>query len=608
MSVIFLGRQLSGRFVIPSGILATKTAIIERIVRTIPEVGVITTKSVGVEPEPGYREPILAEDSPLNFVNAVGLRSPGMEVMRNELAELRSSLEAEGLLDDKFLLVSIYGKTEDEFRTLVRYLAPVADGIELNLSCPHSKPGYGASIGSHPETTFSFTKAAVQASMEDGIGHARMGMKGGVERMGSGDGKEGPRTDGEESNERPTTAWSNREGHLPIFVKLTPNVEDIGIMAEAAMRAGATGITAINTVGPIEFRDPVSGEPVLTHITGGKSGTWVRDVGASCVNRIREVVGNGVPIIGMGGISSAEDVTIFHGADLFGVGSALAGLDIEGIGKFFRALESDSVSGSLLARSLLETYRLMEYRKFTIKEVIEKDSDLRIFVLDGALEFKPAQFVFLWLPGIGEKPFSPAQRDPLTLAIRKRGIFTSQLFELGQGDEIYVRGPYGRGFSPKASKRLYILAGGTGSGIALRLAEEAHDQGKKVTVFQGCVNNKQILFEQKFSNCGWFIPGIDRDEPGEVLKVMEEYLDLELPDSGESQFFVIGPEVLMREGLKLASKYAPDSEIFASVERETFCGVGLCGACELNGYRTCIRGTVVSLSSLKAMKHAEGLL
>jgi dihydroorotate dehydrogenase subfamily 1 len=583
MSVFFLGRRLSGRFVTPSGILTTRTGIIDRVIRTIPEIGVITTKSVGVEPEPGYREPILAEDSPLNFVNAIGLRSPGMVAMREELSELRTGLiENSGdgkrdLMADRFLLVSIFGKTEEEFRTLVRYLAPVADGIELNLSCPHSKPGYGASIGSHPDTTFSFTQAAVEASREKEI-------------------------------ERPSNAWTNFSGHLPIFVKLTPNVDDIGIIAEAAIRAGATGITAINTVGPIEHRDPVSGKPVLTHVTGGKSGQWVLETGARCVNRIREVVGDGIPIIGMGGIATSMDVARYQGADLYGVGSVLAGLDIDGIARFFRTLESDIEYGSLETEDFLNHDRLMEYRPFRISEVIEKDDDLRIFVLDGALEFDPAQFVFLWFPGVGEKPFSPAGRDPLRLAIRKRGIFTEKLFELEPGDTIFVRGPYGRGFWPDICENLIILTGGTGSGVALRLAEEAVCRGASVKVYQGSVNDQQVLFEHEFRKHGRFIPGIDSDRPGEVLRIMEKHMDLEVTPTGESRFFTIGPEILMREGMKIFSKYASDDHIYASVERETLCGVGLCGACELNGYRTCIRGTVVSLRSLKEMKHAEGLL
>jgi len=553
MAVIFLGKRLSGRFVIPSGILTTRLRIIERVAEMVPEVGVITTKSVGVVPEAGYREPILCEKVPGNFVNAVGLKSPGMEAMHRDLMGMRELHEGDGLFSEKFLMVSVYGRTEGEFRTLVKRFSDIADGIELNLSCPHSKPGYGAYIGSHPETTHSFTRAAVEAAEESG---------------------------------------------LPIFVKLTPNVPDIGEIAEAAVRAGATGITAINTVGPVECREPATGEVVLSNGKGGKSGRWIRDAGVRAVHTIRQRVGAGVPIIGMGGISSAEDVLAYRDADLFGVGSALAGLDLEEIAGFFRQLERDFRERTGLAGRMLANRPLMEYREYRIKEIVEKDEDLRVFVLNGRAEFQPTQFFFIWLPGKGEKPFSPGKTEPLTFAIRKRGILTAEFFRLKKGDRLMLRGPYGRGFNPEKWEDIYILTGGTGSAAALSLAKRAYSQGKRVNVFEGATSESQVLFKEEFRRLGEFIPGIDREVPGEVLNVMRDHLD-SYPPPGGSMFFNIGPEIMMKKGMEIEKEFLPADNIFASVERETLCGVGLCGACELNGYRTCIRGTVFSLPELE---------
>lgn len=556
MTVIFLGKTISGRFAIPSGILTTRTGLIEKVAEMIPEVGVITTKSVGVYPEPGYREPILCEESPLNFINAVGLRSPGMEVMEHELLEMRNRHERDALFHDKFILISVYGKTEDEFRQVIDHLSGVADGFELNLSCPHSKPGYGASIGSHPETAFSFTKAAVSAA---------------------------------------------REHDIPVLVKLTPNVPDIGMIAESVINAGAQGITAINTVGPITYRDPVSGKPILTHGTGGKSGRWIRDVGAQAIREIRQRVGPTIPIIGMGGISSVQDIEAYRDADIFGIGSVLAGLDIDAIAAFFRHLSQDMITGTGSTGDILSIEPHMKYQEFRIREIQELDHDLKVFILDGELQFLPAQFVFLWIPGSGEKPFSPALQDPLTLAIRKRGILTSKFFKLQEGDTFMVRGPYGRGFIPDGWDHIHILAGGTGSGVALRLAQQAFSLGKEVTVFQGSTNESQVLFEKEFRRISRFIPGIDMDEPGEIIKVMKYHLEHKgIPEN--SVFFNIGPEIMMKSAMELESTYLDPVNIFASMERETLCGVGLCGACELNGYRTCIRGTVFPKSFLDTME------
>ena len=108
MTTEFLGKQLSGPFTIPSGIVTTAPAIIQRVMDTMPEVGVITTKSIGFEPRLGNREPVYSQYAPGCFVNAVGLTNPGVEDALKGLQQL--SVPA-----DRFLLVSIFGGSVDEF-------------------------------------------------------------------------------------------------------------------------------------------------------------------------------------------------------------------------------------------------------------------------------------------------------------------------------------------------------------------------------------------------------------------------------------------------------------------------------------------------------------
>ena len=79
MNTEFLGKQLSGPFTIPSGIVTTTPAIIQRVIDTMPEIGVITTKSIGMQPRTGNREPVYSQFAPGCFVNAVGLTNPGMD-------------------------------------------------------------------------------------------------------------------------------------------------------------------------------------------------------------------------------------------------------------------------------------------------------------------------------------------------------------------------------------------------------------------------------------------------------------------------------------------------------------------------------------------------
>ncbi|MCZ6656915.1 MAG: tRNA-dihydrouridine synthase, partial [Gammaproteobacteria bacterium] len=153
----FLGKTLSGPFTIPSGIVATAMPIIEYLFRNVPQVGVMTTKSIGLEPRLGYREPVYSQYAPGCFVNAVGLTNPGAHRSRELLAELQVPA-------DRFLLTSIFGGSVEEFVEVARLLAPHSDGLELNLSCPHAK-GYGTDMGQDPDLVKEIT-AAVKAAVD----------------------------------------------------------------------------------------------------------------------------------------------------------------------------------------------------------------------------------------------------------------------------------------------------------------------------------------------------------------------------------------------------------------------------------------------------------
>ena len=111
---------------------------------------------------------------------------------------------------------------------------------------------------------------------------------------------------------------------VPVVPKLTPNVDDIGAIAQAAVAGGADGLCAINTVGPGYFS--AHGHAVLSNGEGGMSGKGVLPIALKCIRKVREVTD--VPIIGCGGVSSAADVgeTRAAGADIVGVGSALIGM------------------------------------------------------------------------------------------------------------------------------------------------------------------------------------------------------------------------------------------------------------------------------------------
>ena len=113
----FLGKKISGLFTIPSGIVTTATSIIQATFDDIPQIGVITTKSVGLEIRAGNREPVYSQYAPGCFVNAVGLTNPGARVAAELMADLK-------VPEDRFLLTSIFGGSVEEFVEVAKLWRP----------------------------------------------------------------------------------------------------------------------------------------------------------------------------------------------------------------------------------------------------------------------------------------------------------------------------------------------------------------------------------------------------------------------------------------------------------------------------------------------------
>ena len=162
------------------------------------------------------------------------------------------------------------------------------------------------------------------------------------------------------------------------------------------------------------------------------------------------------PIIGCGGISSAEDVRAFRdaGAAVFGVGSALVGMTSAEIGAYFRTLASDLAFDTDNAESQVRYDIDMRFRPVTLVENTRVCEDIALLKFDRRINVRAGEFVFLWIPGLGEKPFSALTDDPFTLAVIDVGHFTHALMALPPGTEAYVRGPHGIPATPPPDARI----------------------------------------------------------------------------------------------------------------------------------------------------------
>ncbi|MBT9174071.1 MAG: Dihydroorotate dehydrogenase B (NAD(+)), catalytic subunit [Syntrophomonadaceae bacterium] len=512
----FFGKEISGLFTIPSGIVATEVSVLERIAKEIPEIGILTTKSIGIEKREGNREPILANFAPLSFLNAVGLANSGVKEFKKEISQI-------SLPKNKFFLVSIFGKNEKEFSEIAERLSPFADGFELNLSCPHSQK-YGQIIGQD----FKLTTKIVRKVKNKG---------------------------------------------KPVLVKISPNI-DYQKMVKVSLKAGADGVVAINTVGPgLYLKD---GFPILSNKIGGVSGKAILPIGIRVVSEIRKL-GN-FPIIACGGISTKEDVLSYKkaGADFFGIGSSLFKMDFDEIKNYFKALNQDLKEGGDLAEKFLHK-EVEDYKKFKIAEKRFLTKDLFILKLNGKIKICPGTFVFIWLPGIGEKPFSIFDDKPLTFLIRKVGPFTEKLSKVKKGSFLYLRGPYGE--KSNFSGKILLCGGGTGvAGLSLF----AKNYQSSVILF---AKERRLLSfcKQKFEK---FKKRIYLKEKFTV-EALKEVIKKEKPN------FILncGPAGMIKEAIKSEEKFLPRERIYFSLNFKTKCGVGLCGSCATKkGLRSCIDG------------------
>lgn len=232
----------------------------------LSQLGAIMIKATTLETRYGNPTPRVAETSS-GMLNAIGLQNPGLHgVLQNELPWLEQF--------DTPIIANVAGSETADYVEVAKEIskAPNVHALELNISCPNVKCG-GITFGTDPEIAKELT-AAVKAVSS-----------------------------------------------VPVYVKLSPNVADIKAMAVAVEAGGADGITMINTLVGMRL-DEKTGKPVIANKTGGLSGPAVKPVAIRMVFEVSQAVN--IPIIGMGGVTTVQDVIDFMsaGASAVAVGTA----------------------------------------------------------------------------------------------------------------------------------------------------------------------------------------------------------------------------------------------------------------------------------------------
>ncbi|MBS5197636.1 MAG: dihydroorotate dehydrogenase [Clostridiales bacterium] len=263
MNVTLAGVELKNPVMTASGTFGSGEEYSEFV--DLNKLGAVVTKGVANVPWPGNPTPRITETNS-GMLNAIGLQNPGIDVFcERDIPFLKKF--------DTKIIVNVCGKTTEDYCEVVERLAnePV-DMLEINVSCPNVKEG-GIAFGQNPKALEAITKEVKKYAKQ------------------------------------------------PVIMKLSPNVTDVTEMARAAEAGGADVLSLINTITGMKI-DINRRTFALANKTGGMSGPAVKPVAVRMVYQVANAVS--LPIIGMGGIASAEDALefIMAGATAVSVGTA----------------------------------------------------------------------------------------------------------------------------------------------------------------------------------------------------------------------------------------------------------------------------------------------
>lgn len=265
LEVSLAGLKLKNPVMLASGPLGASPSVLKRIARA--GAGAVVTKTLTLEPRGGYKPPVI-HFSRCYILNAVGLANPGIKNFRNAIQDFKEEYV------DVPIVVSLAASNTEEYVQIAGLAQDYgADGVELNLSCPHVK-GLGADIADDP----ALVKEIVSAV--------------------------------------------KKRVKIPVFAKLTPNTPDIVMQGRPAVEGGADGLVAVNTVRGMAV-DINRKTPVLSNVYGGVSGRALHPIAVYSVYALRRALE--VPIVGVGGVMTWRDAVelILAGATAVQIYTAL---------------------------------------------------------------------------------------------------------------------------------------------------------------------------------------------------------------------------------------------------------------------------------------------
>ncbi|WP_320043276.1 dihydroorotate dehydrogenase electron transfer subunit [uncultured Desulfobacter sp.] len=226
--------------------------------------------------------------------------------------------------------------------------------------------------------------------------------------------------------------------------------------------------------------------------------------------------------------------------------------------------------------------------------------------IDEPIDFKPGQFVMVWIPGVDEKPYTISHHSPnrFGITVEAKGLFSKKAVSLGPGDKIGIRGPFGNGFNMGIGhKRVAVVAGGCGMAPLAPLVEAFQTgDGPEVVLIQGARSKSFLLYPDRFAakaeictddgSKGYkgFVTDILEQKINELSKVSTPIFDM---------VYACGPEIMMGKVFEICEVHGIPCQV--SLERYMRCGFGVCGACVCGHVVVCKDGPVFGSKILRTM-------
>ena len=268
------------------------------------------------------------------------------------------------------------------------------------------------------------------------------------------------------------------------------------------------------------------------------------------------------------------------------------------IGTYFSTLTEDLAVPSGTAENLVQYDVDMSFTPVTLQSTERVADDIVILTFAEKIEINAGEFIFLWVPGVGEKPFSALTDDPFSLVVINVGEFTSAMMDLQPGEQCYVRGPHGIAAQPAADAKIVAVAGGTGLAAVYQLAR---DEGG-AEVFVGARSADRLYFVDECTACANLHVATDDGSMGYhglVTECLREYLQsLTAAERTQLVFYNCGPAAMVRAAEAVQLEFCGADQIFSAIDYLTKCGVGICGACAApDGRRLCVDGPFLCSSA-----------